>query len=80
MTLYFENRRGEWRPIAECAEKIDVYAAIKQFVEEQNQTRPPEKQFQINYWRVWDSDGYTHYDIGSWTEFFHWGPPIEKEE
>ena len=74
MTLYFENSYGQWRPIAECAEKVDVYIAIKQFIAEQNKNKPADKQFKIYYWRTWNSDGYMHYDVGSHTEFFHWGP------
>lgn len=64
MTLYFENRYGEWYPIAECANKIDVGIAIKQFLDEHN--------YKSYYTRTWDSDGWRHYDVGSWSEFFHW--------
>ena len=64
MTLYFENSHGVWRPIAECANKIDVAIAIKKFLDEHN--------YKSYYTRTWDEDGWRHYDVGSWSEFFHW--------
>ena len=64
MTLYFENSRGVWRPIADCANKIEVGIAIKRFLDEHN--------YKSYYTRTWDSDGWRHYDVGSHTEFFHY--------
>lgn len=64
MTLYFENSRGVWRPIADCANKVEVGIAIKRFLDEHN--------YKSYYTRIWDSDGWRHYDVGSHTEFFHW--------
>ncbi len=63
MTLYFENSAGEWHPIAECANKIDVMIAIQDFIRKHN--------FKSYYTRIWESDGWRHYDVGSWSEFFH---------
>lgn len=63
MTLFFENSYGEWRPIAECAEKIDAAIAIKQFLDSHN--------YKSYYTRMWESDGWLNYDVGSWSEFFH---------
>lgn len=64
MILYFENSRGQWRPICQCANKIDVGIAIQRFLDEHH--------FKSYYTRTWDSDGFRHYDVGSHTEFFHW--------
>lgn len=64
MTLYFENSRGVWRPIADCDNKIDVAIAIKKFLDEHD--------YKSYYTRTWDEGGWRHYDVGSWSEFFHW--------
>lgn len=64
MTLYFENSHGVWRPIADCANKIEVGIAIKRFLDEHN--------YKSYYTRTWDEDGWRHYDVGSWSEFFHY--------
>ncbi len=64
MILYFENSDGEWRPIADCKDKIEVGIAIKRFLDEHHYKAP--------YTRIWEKNGWRHYDCGSWTEFFHW--------
>jgi len=64
MMLWFEDSWGQWRPICQCANKIDVGIAIQRFLDEHN--------FKSYYIRTWDSDGFRHYDVGSHTEFFHW--------
>lgn len=64
MTLWFENSYGYWRPICDCANKIDVGIAIRKFLDEHH--------FDSHYIRTWTSDGFVHYDVGSWSEFFHW--------
>lgn len=71
MTLWFENSNGEWRPIAECAEKIDASIAIRQFINKCNENKPEDEKFVSYYTRRWESDGFIHYDVGSHTEFFH---------
>lgn len=72
MELYFENSRGDWRLIADCANKIDVGIAIRAFIDQANAARKDNVKFTVPYVRTWDSDGYRHYDVGSHTEFFHW--------
>ena len=72
MMLYFEDGAGDWREIADCANKIDVGIAIRAFIDKCNEHRPENKKFTIPYIRTWDSDGYRHYDVGSHIEFFHW--------
>ncbi len=68
MKLYFENSRGEWRPIGDCVNEQEAAKVIMDFLDERH--------YKSYYTRTWDSDGYRHYDVGSWTEFFHWELPI----
>lgn len=64
MNLYFENTYGNWRKIATCRTEKEVSSTIKKFLHTHN--------FKSYYTRVWDSDGWRHYDVGSHSEFFHW--------
>lgn len=72
MILYFENRLGELRSIADCKTEEEVIRNIHEFIDEINRKRPPEKQFKIPYMRIWKEDEYTIYDVGSHVEFFKW--------
>lgn len=64
MKLYFENSRGERRPIAAPRTEKEAYEIIHAFCEERN--------FKIYYVRTWkDEDGGNVYDVGSHTEFFY---------
>lgn len=80
MELYFENSYGEWRPICDCANKIDVGVAIRSFIDKMNEGKPENKKFTVPYVRTWDSDGYRHYDVGSHTEFFHWAIGSDSDD
>ena len=64
MTLYFENGYGAWRPIAECKTEKEVAAAIEKFLHSHN--------YKSYYTRTWDENGWRNYDVGSWSEAFHW--------
>ena len=68
MKLYFENSYGDWREIADC-NSSDVYTEIDKFIKKANKKNI--KPFKSAYVRSWESDGFIHYDVGSWTEFFH---------
>ena len=72
MILYFENRLGELRSIADCKTEEEVIRNIHEFIDEINRKRPPGKQFKIPYIRIWKEDEYTFYDVGSHVEFFKW--------
>lgn len=64
MKLYFQNSKGEERPIAEVDSREDAMRRIKKFC--------LDRDFTIYYTRCWgelDKDGIT-YDVGSHTEFF----------
>ena len=73
MLLYFENSDGEERPIADVSTETEVFAAIQDFINECNAKKGNAKKFEWYYTRVWETDGRKHYDVGSHTEFFHWG-------
>ena len=64
MTLYFENGYGFWRPIGECKTEKDVSVTINKFLQAHN--------YKSYYTRTWDEGGWRHYDVGSWSEAFHW--------
>lgn len=71
--LWFENCYGEWRQIAEC-EKNQVHLYIKEFIDKCNANKPENKKFISYYTRAWqEPNGMWNYDVGSHTEFFHWG-------
>jgi len=71
-SLYFENSFGEWKEIAKCT-KNDVGKHINEFIDMCNKDKPKDKQFKSYYTRTWKDGGFIHYDVGSHTEFFHWG-------
>lgn len=70
--LYFENSDGEWREIAQCT-RSDVGKHINAFIEKCNEGKPEGKKFKSYYTRTWVDGGFEHFDVGSHTEFFHWG-------
>lgn len=75
MNLYFENSYGEERVIANCVSEQEVIKAIHAFIAKCNENKPKDRQFKSYYIRTWESNGRKHYDVGSHTEFFHWGDP-----
>lgn len=62
MKLYFQNRNGKERLIAEVKDGDDAYMKIKEFCNERG--------FKIYYTRCWKRDNVVVYDVGSHTEFF----------
>lgn len=63
MNLYFMNSNGEKRLIgADLPTKEDVLERISEFL--------LEHEYKSYYTRVWYADGYTWFDVGSYTEFF----------
>jgi len=70
MILWFENRFGEAKQIAKCADSNDVYRSIDDFIKQANAARTDNKKFKSYYVRSWEQDGKTWYDVGSHSEFF----------
>lgn len=64
MKLYFENRHGEKRIIAEPTTEKEAMKEMYKFCEDRN--------FKIYYVRSWmNNDGLKVYDVGSHVEFFY---------
>ena len=74
MKLWFENSFGEERVIADCQTEQEVFQEINKFIDQCNERNKARgvKLFEHYYTRIWYSNGRTHYDVGSHTEFFHW--------
>ena len=66
--VIFENSRKEEREIGTSADMNGAYKIIDKFLEEHN--------FKSYYKRVWEENGRTKVDVGSWSEFMY----IEKCE
>lgn len=64
MKVYFENSNGERRPISdEITSRAEAFDAINKFLDDHNYTS--------YYMRMWcDDEGWTWFDVGSYTEFF----------
>ena len=74
LPLWFEDSRGQWRKIAECHYwEVEVY--IRDFIAKCNENKPADRQFVSYYTRAWQEpyNDMWNYDVGSHTEFFHWG-------
>lgn len=70
--LLFENSYGERRVIGSYSTPQEVWYAIHDFIDKCNENKPEDKQFKSYYTRAWDEDDGTHYDVGSWSEWFLW--------
>lgn len=62
--LYFQRSNGEHRLLATDVTEDEAYAEMQKFMDEHN--------FKSYYTRIWEVNGVTTYDVGSWTEFFLW--------
>lgn len=72
MTLWFENRYGDSRQIAQCKSHDEVYSEINKFIERANAAKPKgTPPFKSYYVRTWQEKDKTWYDVGSHTEFFY---------
>ena len=65
--LYFIRSNGEKRLVKENVDKETAMNHMREYVASLNPN------FQIYYFRYWEADGGTKYDIGSHTEFFWLG-------
>lgn len=84
-TMWFQNRKGEERVIAQVETWDDVYAEIDKFIENCNKNKIEQSKkiygdqydeskvrfFKSYYTRIWEEGGRTKLDVGSWTEFFY---------
>ena len=65
MNLWFENRFGERRVIADCNTPDEVSQAIKKFIDNCNEKKKSTSYFKFYYTRCWPEDGMVKYDVGS---------------
>lgn len=62
MKLFFQNRYGKERLIAEPSNREEVNREINKFLDDHN--------FKSYYTRVWEENGKLIFDVGSWSEVF----------
>lgn len=62
--LYFIRSNGEKRLVRENIDPDKAFGYIEEYTHSLNPN------FKIRYYRSWEEDGGTMYDIGSYTEFF----------
>lgn len=62
MKLFFEDRFGREREIAEVANIEEAFVEIKVFLDKYN--------YKSYYTRHWTENGVTTFDVGSHSEFF----------
>ena len=67
--IIFENSRHEEREIGTSVDMEGAYKIIDKFLDEHN--------FKSYYKRVWEENGRTKVDVGSWSEFLY---IIESED
>ena len=61
--VIFENSRKQEREIGTAVDIKNAYNIIDKFLEEHN--------YKSYYKRVWEENGRTKVDVGSWSEFFY---------
>lgn len=74
--LLFRNSLGMERVIADCDTWTEVSDCINKFIDQMNVNKPENKKFKSYYMRMWEEDGRTQIDVGSWSEFFIWEKTI----
>lgn len=65
-TLFFDDRFGNARIVAQNISEKDIFLAIKNYISYLN------PKYKIYYIRSWDRDGEIIYDVGSHSEFFRY--------
>ena len=70
--LWFERSSGEELEVAECATQDECMEAISEYIRKKN------PDYKMYYIRMWSTNGRTHFDVGSHTEFFHWDVDFNK--
>lgn len=61
--VIFQNSRKQEREIGTAADMNGAYDVIDKFLDEHN--------FKSYYKRVWEENGRTKVDVGSWSEFMY---------
>lgn len=80
MKLWFDNGYNK-REIANCNEWPEVVKAIGKFIDDCNAQRPANMPpFESYYMRIHVTDGQTHIDVGSHTQFFIWDGIYKPEK
>ena len=69
LKVIFQNCVGHEHEIGTAVDKKGAFRIIDKFLEEHN--------FKSYYKRVWEENGRTKVDVGSWTEFFY---TVESED
>lgn len=75
-TLFFENSRGGRRELGVYKDFTDEKELLRE-VNKAIHDFCTDRDFQIHYTRLWNSDGETVFDVGSHTEFFYLNPQIQ---
>lgn len=78
--LWFGNRLGQERVIAECENFKEVNIAIDKFIAECNKKWPNKTPFKRYYTRIWNEGGRSVFDVGSHSEFFYFELPYPTDE
>lgn len=78
--LLFQDSQGQARIIADCETFADVLTEIDKFIADANDKWPNKKPFKRRYTRIWEENGMTMLDVGSWSEFFLWDGKVENNE
>lgn len=78
--LLFQDSQGQARIIADCETFADVLTEIDKFIADANDKWPNKKPFKRHYTRIWEENGMTMLDVGSWSEFFLWDGKVENNE
>lgn len=76
-TVFFDNGHDELREVEKInsegltAEEIlaQIHKVISEFCED--------RKYNIPYIRIWNKDAMTHFDVGSWSQFFRVSPALE---
>ena len=61
--VIFKNSKGQEREIGTDVDMNGAYKIIDKFLDDHN--------FKSYYKRVWEENGRTKVDVGSWSEFFY---------
>jgi len=69
MTLYFEDKNGVSRKLADVRNEAETMEEINKFIAYCNKGR--KKPFKPPYVRTWEDDGKKWYDVGSHSEYFY---------
>jgi len=75
--VFFDNGRDDLREIGVVEStglskeeiRTQIYNVFSKFCEE--------RKYNIPYVRLWNAEAMTHFDVGSWSQFFRVSPALE---